>query len=88
MAETVQVLTRYPKGLLKEIDKLVKQGLYSSRSDALRDAARILIRMQRGVIRTKKTGLKLQKEGNKKMRELYAKSGKKRLLKDLKRIKV
>jgi len=32
-----------------ELDSLVKKGVYPNRSEALRDAARLLIRMQKGM---------------------------------------
>lgn len=38
--QTLQV--RVPKGLVKEIDSFVKTGLYTNRSDVVRDALRIL----------------------------------------------
>ena len=34
---------RIPKGLMKEVDKLVSKGFYSSKSDVMRDALRKLI---------------------------------------------
>ena len=37
---------RFPEKLLAEIDELVEQGHYASRTDALRDAARLLLRSQ------------------------------------------
>jgi Arc/MetJ-type ribon-helix-helix transcriptional regulator len=95
MADTVQVLTHYPRQLIKELDELVDKGQYASRTDALRDSVRLLVRMQRGIIQTEKTGLELQKEGNKKMREHYLKlangdweKAKQILLADLKKIKI
>jgi len=95
MADTVQVLTHYPKQLLKELDELVTRGQYASRTDALRDSVRQLVRMQRGIIQTDMTGLELQKEGNRKMREHYlqlahgdSEKAKKLLLEDLKKIKI
>ena len=95
MADTVQVLTHYPKQLIKELDELVKKGHYASRTDALRDSVRLLVRMQRGMVQTEKTGLELQKEGNRKMREHYlelaggdSEKAKKLLLEDLKKIKI
>jgi Arc/MetJ-type ribon-helix-helix transcriptional regulator len=95
MADTVQVLTHYPKQLIKELDELVARGQYASRTDALRDSVRMLVRTQRGIIQTDKTGLELQKEGNKKMREHYlqlahgdSEKAKKLLLEDLKKIKI
>lgn len=41
---TQAVLVRYPEELIKEVDKLVEKKLYTSRSDALKDAARQLVR--------------------------------------------
>jgi len=37
---------RFPEKLLEEIDELVEKGHYASRTDALRDAARLLLRSQ------------------------------------------
>jgi len=37
---------RFPEKLLAEIDDLVEQGHYANRTDALRDAARLLVRSQ------------------------------------------
>ena len=34
---------RLPKGLIKEVDKLVDKGLYTNKSDVIRDAVRKLI---------------------------------------------
>lgn len=39
--ETAQV--RLPEGLLEEVDKLVNNGFYTSKSDVIRDALRKLI---------------------------------------------
>ncbi len=41
---------RMPEKMLDNIDKLVEDGLYANRTDALRDAARLLIRSQVGMI--------------------------------------
>ena len=38
--------SRMDKNLIKEIDRLVKRGLYVSRSDAVRDAVRRLVSIQ------------------------------------------
>jgi Arc/MetJ-type ribon-helix-helix transcriptional regulator len=98
MARTTPVLTRYPKQLLNEVDRLVRGGTYASRSDALRDSVRVMIRSQRGVakdVNPGKTGLELQKEGNRRYREHYLKLAKGNekeawalMLKDLKKVKV
>ena len=34
---------RLPKGLIKEVDMLVKQGFYTNKSDVIRDALRKLV---------------------------------------------
>ena len=34
---------RLPKGLIKEVDILVKQGFYTNKSDVIRDAVRKLV---------------------------------------------
>jgi len=41
MMEVAQV--RVPEGLMDEVDKLVKKGLYANKSDVIRDALRRLI---------------------------------------------
>jgi len=58
MSGTVSVSTKLTKEILKGIDALVERGEYTSRSEALRDAARMLIRAQRGAL--KWSGLKDQ----------------------------
>ena len=44
------VSLRFPDKLLDEIDGLVEGGVYASRTEALRDAARMLLRSQIGVV--------------------------------------
>ena len=44
---------RFPEKLLDEIDELVKQGHYANRTDALRDAARLLLRTNIGLLQGK-----------------------------------
>jgi Arc/MetJ-type ribon-helix-helix transcriptional regulator len=39
--EVTQV--RLPEGILKEVDKLIERGIYTSKSDVVRDALRKLI---------------------------------------------
>lgn len=39
-----------PEKILENIDKLVEDGIYANRTEALRDAARLLIRNQIGMI--------------------------------------
>jgi Arc/MetJ-type ribon-helix-helix transcriptional regulator len=41
---------RLPDKIIEEIDHLVEQGLYASRTEALREGARILLRAQTGSI--------------------------------------
>ena len=41
---------RLPDKIVEEIDHLVEQGLYASRTEALRERARILLRAQTGSI--------------------------------------
>jgi len=42
------IALRLTEHITAEIDKLVKKGIYPNRSEALREAARMLIRVQRG----------------------------------------
>ena len=51
MSKTVSVSTKLTEEILKGIDRLVERGEYTSRSEALRDAARMLIRAQRGLLK-------------------------------------
>ena len=44
---------RLPDKLLEEIDKLVTEGTYANRTEALRDAARQLLRAQKGILQGK-----------------------------------
>lgn len=48
--KSVTLPLRLPEKLLEEIDRLVKGGLYQSRSEAIRDAARRLIESKRLLI--------------------------------------
>jgi len=45
---TVTVGTKLTDHLLQEIDRLVEEGQYTSRSEALREGARLLIMINRG----------------------------------------
>jgi len=45
--KTVCLSFRLPKRHLEEIDSLVKAGLYKSRSEAVRDAIRQLIKIEK-----------------------------------------
>ena len=46
-----------PEKILDNIDKLVEDGIYANRTEALRDAARLLIRSQVGMIPGKRPEL-------------------------------
>lgn len=50
MAEEREVIpVSLPKGLVKEIDELVKKKVFSSRSEALRYGARLVVLFERGI---------------------------------------
>ncbi len=40
---TIITQVRLPRGIINEVDKLVKKGLYTNKSDVIRDAIRKLI---------------------------------------------
>jgi len=42
---------RLPRRILEEIDALVEKGVYASRTEALREGARLLLRMQIGSLK-------------------------------------
>ena len=50
MTSLKNISIRMPEKILENIDKLVEDGIYANRTEALRDAARLLIRSQIGVI--------------------------------------
>ena len=50
MTSLKNISLRMPEKILDNIDKLVKDGIYANRTEALRDAARLLIRSQVGMI--------------------------------------
>ena len=43
----IQIQFRIPYWMIKEIDKLVREGVYSSRSAFIREAVRDLLRRER-----------------------------------------
>ena len=47
----ILINVRLPENMLKEIDDLVKSGLYTSRSEAIRDAIRIFLAINRKKIK-------------------------------------
>ena len=50
---------RLPEGLIKELDKLVDQKVYSSKSDIIRDAVRkLILERQIGSIKNSKESVK------------------------------
>jgi len=65
MSESIVLPIRYPQSNLDDIDRLVEAGLYKNRSEALRDAARMLIRKHYGILRNigeKKSSVELGRE--------------------------
>ena len=50
MPSLKNISLRMPEKILDNIDKLVEDGIYANRTEALRDAARLLIRSQVGMI--------------------------------------
>ncbi len=63
---TLQVRLTHP--LVERLDALVKQGLYGSRSDAVRDAVRrVFWEGQVGTIQKKGTGVQLARKARKKL---------------------
>ena len=46
MMQTISL--RLPDRILREIDALVEQGVYATRTEALREGARLLLRAQTG----------------------------------------
>ena len=46
MTSLKNISLRMPEKILDNIDKLVEDGIYANRTEALRDAARLLIRSQ------------------------------------------
>lgn len=76
--ETMQV--RLTKDLIKMIDRLVKRGIYSSRSEAVRDAVRkLVVESEIGSLaekKTEKTSVELVKEVREKVwRECLKEAG-------------
>jgi len=54
MTSLKNISIRMPEKILENIDKLVEDGIYANRTEALRDAARLLIRSQIGMIPSKR----------------------------------
>ena len=55
---TVVTQVRLPEGLLKEVQKLVERGLYSSQSDVIRDSIRrFVLEQQIGTIENKEDSI-------------------------------
>lgn len=59
MASKVSVLINFSKKDIEQIDKLVKNGFYASRTEAVRDSVRERVKELSG---KKKTGLSFEKE--------------------------
>lgn len=73
--ETAQV--RLPEGLMEEVDRLVAKGIYTSKSDVIRDALRKLI-LEKQVGSVPNTG-----DSVKEIREIRERLSKGFTLKDL-----
>ena len=64
--DTLQI--RITSGLIQEVDKLVKTGIYSNRSDAIRDAIRRLVLNELvGIILNSKNSVEQIKSARKKL---------------------
>ncbi|HLF54599.1 MAG TPA: ribbon-helix-helix domain-containing protein [Candidatus Nanoarchaeia archaeon] len=64
--DTLQI--RLGTGLVEQIDKLVKQGIYSSRSDAIREAVRHFFwHSQAGTMKYKENSVKLARKAREKL---------------------
>lgn len=61
---------RVPDRLLEDIDRLVEQGSYANRTDAFRDAARLLVRSQVGILKGPPAPLDKDEVWNETMRGL------------------
>ena len=59
-----------PDRLLEDIDRLVEQGFYANRTDAFRDAARLLVRFQVGVLKWEPAPLDKDEGWDETMRDL------------------
>ena len=59
MVSKVSVLINFSKKDIEQIDKLVKNGFYASRTEAVRDSVRERVKELSG---KKKTGLSFEKE--------------------------
>ncbi len=67
--KTVTVATKLTEKMTEIIDEMVEEGIYTSRSDALRDAARLMIVSQRGILNGK---TRYTKENRKKALKNFA----------------
>ena len=59
-----------PDRLLEDIDRLVEQGFYANRTDAFRDAARLLVRFQVGILKGEPAPLDKEEVWDETMRDL------------------
>ena len=59
---------RIPKGLMDEVDKLVEKGLYSNKSDVIRDALRrLILENQIGTVKNNKNSVKEVRKARKEL---------------------
>jgi Arc/MetJ-type ribon-helix-helix transcriptional regulator len=64
--EVTQV--RLPEGILKEVDKLIERGIYTSKSDVVRDALRkLILEQQVGSVQNTNDSVKEIREIRKKL---------------------
>ena len=59
-----------PDRLLEDIDRLVEQGSYANRTDAFRDADRLLVRSQLGILKGDPAPLNKDEVWDETMRDL------------------
>src|SRR3989338_3413721 len=78
---TMKVLqVRLPKGLEKEVDKLIKKGYYTNRSDLIRNAIRKLVlevhkgKIQEDVFTNDPEAFKIDDENSEKLEKNYIKT--------------
>jgi Arc/MetJ-type ribon-helix-helix transcriptional regulator len=50
MTSLKNISLRMPEKILESVDKLVDDGIYATRTEAFRDAARLLLRNQIGML--------------------------------------
>ena len=65
---TVITQVRLPKGIVKEVDKLVTKGLYTNKSDVIRDAIRkLILEQQVGTLKNSSNSISEVKNARRKL---------------------